>query len=732
MGQTCRRVLPNHRWAKPVGGYCLATDGPNLSEGIAWPQMGQTCRRVLPGHRWAKPVGGYCLATDGPNLSEGIAWPQMGQTCRRVLPGHRWAKPVGGFCLATDGPNLSEGIARPQTGKTCQRLDSSSVSEVTTGKEDGPYCMEGYLFKRTSNAFRQWVRRWFTVQNSQLVYRKRSKDSLTIMEDDLRLCTIRPSSEDTRRFCFEIVSPARSHVLQADSEEECQAWTAMLVACINKAYRDTLHGTDDKQEKEREESSSSSTPSTVSEASGGTPKTEAKNKARLRMDQILAVPGGWIRSWQCPVTSSAVIVGHLTLYPHYNVCRRMDQILAVPGNQQCCDCGAPDPQWSSINLGITLCIECSGIHRSFGVHKSKVRSITLDTWEPELVKVMLELGNDVLNRCYQANVDETVAPRATPTSTRAQREAWIAAKYLKRAFVSKLPQVQMRPGSSTNRIRSWSVRKKTRRSPARALEKGDSREGEDCPGDDVTSGLMEAVLSVSNTALKDNDSGLGGSSPDVLVFGTDVPALAEISKNLELESSDDSAGEDGSAGENEESGEVSTTSWEDMSKLDPNLLLYKAAEARNLPVMSEALANGADPNWVNPDDGLKTPIMKAVETGSLSACEFLLLNNAKLDRRDQDGRTPLHHATLLGKTGQVCQFLKRGADHTAKDNSGQDPLTIAVETANADIVTLIRLSKLNEEMKESEGFNPGDDTFTDVFRDFSNMASNNPEKLKRK
>ena len=39
-----------------------------------------------------------------------------------------------------------------------------------------------------------------------------------------------------------------------------------------------------------------------------------------------------------------------------------------------------------------------------------------------------------------------------------------------------------------------------------------------------------------------------------------------------------------------------------MSKLDPNLLLYKAAEARNLPVMLEALANGADPNWVNADD----------------------------------------------------------------------------------------------------------------------------------
>lgn len=47
-----------------------------------------------------------------------------------------------------------------------------------------------------------------------------------------------------------------------------------------------------------------------------------------------------------------------------------------------------------------------------------MRSITLDAWEPELVKVMLELGNDVVNRCYEANVDETVANRATPTCSR--------------------------------------------------------------------------------------------------------------------------------------------------------------------------------------------------------------------------------------------------------------------------------------------------------------------------
>lgn len=33
----------------------------------------------------------------------------------------------------------------------------------------------------------------------------------------------------------------RSHMLQADSEQECQAWITALTDCISKAYRDTMH-----------------------------------------------------------------------------------------------------------------------------------------------------------------------------------------------------------------------------------------------------------------------------------------------------------------------------------------------------------------------------------------------------------------------------------------------------------------------------------------------------------
>merc|ERR1712071_7923 len=100
-------------------------------------------------------------------------------------------------------------------------------------------------------------------------------------------------------------------------------------------------------------------------------------------------------------------------------------------NKICADCGGAKPDWASLNLGVLLCIECSGVHRSLGVHISKVRSLCLDDISESEARLLLALGNDNINSFRERNsVDiQNELTKPKPQSSRSTKEQWISWKY---------------------------------------------------------------------------------------------------------------------------------------------------------------------------------------------------------------------------------------------------------------------------------------------------------------
>lgn len=243
---------------------------------------------------------------------------------------------------------------------------------------------------------------------------------------DLRMASVRMARDAERRFCFEIITPQYKRIYQATAEDDMMNWINSINNALQSAFEHRgVQPTSIPSEKERAGSEFGAV------LTGKSMSHSGPHGIPNRTDSASVIRRVTVGSR--PLASQNSTVSQQDDHPT----RLLDQIRANDqGNSFCADCGSNRKvEWVSLNLGIVLCIECGGIHRSLGTHVSKIRSLTLDvhSFTDDIVEILMQIGNRISNMIWEANLEPTAKPE--PWASREQRLKFITAKYAERAFV---------------------------------------------------------------------------------------------------------------------------------------------------------------------------------------------------------------------------------------------------------------------------------------------------------
>ena len=254
---------------------------------------------------------------------------------------------------------------------------------------------------------------------------------------DLRMASVRTARDADRRFCFEVITPHFKRIYQATSEEDMSNWITAINNALQSAFESRgLSSAPHTSQRDSSGRDISSALTGKSSSYSGYHSYHTRDASSVNRSITVGARPSYMR------TSSNNFDD--------NPSKLLQQIRnADQGNTWCADCGSISKvEWVSINLGIILCIECSGIHRSLGTHISKVRSLTLDTqsFTNDIVELLLLIGNRVSNMIWEANLDRSLKP--SPQSNREQRLKFITAKYSERAYVMPISASQSRFGTA--------------------------------------------------------------------------------------------------------------------------------------------------------------------------------------------------------------------------------------------------------------------------------------------